>query len=336
VKVLFIGGSGLISSACSRLAVERGIELTWLNRGQTHRRPAPEGVRVITGDIRNVEECKRVLEGEHFDCVVDWIAFTPEHIESDLELFRGKTVQYIFISSASVYQSQPAHYLITESTPLHNPHWDYSRNKIACEERLNKALREESFPAVIVRPSYTYDTIIPVAVGASDYTVPDRILRGAPVISHGDGSSLWNLTHSEDFAKGFVGLLGNVHTIGHSFHITSDEVLTWDQIYSIIGEAVGAKTNLIHIPSDFIVKFDPNLGVGLLGDKTRSAIMDNTKIKRFVPEFQATIPFSEGVRRALAWFEEDPARKTISESSNARMDACIAAYNRAFNALGTL
>lgn len=332
MKVLFIGGTGTISTWCSRLAVERGIELVFLNRGHNAEK-VPQGVRVIQADIRNREEARAALKDENFDVVVDWIAFTTDHIKNDLELFRGNTKQFIFISSASAYQSQPTQYLITESTPLKNPHWGYSRNKIACEEMLMHAYRDSDFPMTIVRPSHTYDNSLPTTFGG-DYTVPDRILRGQKVIAHGDGTSLWTLTHSEDFAKGFVGLLGNVHSIGHSFHITSDEALTWDQIHEIIGDAVGARPNIIHIPSDFIARFDEGIGAGIVGDKAKCAVFDNSKIKQFVPEFVATIPFSVGVRRALKWFDEDAARKAPNANTNATMDKIITAYEKAFDALG--
>lgn len=332
MKVLFIGGTGTISTWCSRLAVERGIELVFLNRGHNAAK-VPQGVRVIKADIRNREEARAALKDETFDVVVDWIAFTTDHIENDIELFRGKTKQFIFISSASAYQSQPTQYLITESTPLKNPFWGYSRNKIACEEMLNAAYRDSDFPMTIVRPSHTYDNSLPTTFGG-DYTVPDRMVRGQKIISHGDGSSLWTLTHSEDFAKGFVGLLGNVHSIGHALHITSDEALTWDQIHQIIGDAVGASPNVVHIPSDFIARFDEGIGAGIVGDKAKCAVFDNSKIKLFVPDFRATISFSEGVRRALKWFDEDASRKAPNANTNATIDKIIAAYEKAFDALG--
>ena len=333
MKVLFIGGTGTISSACTPLAMACGHEVTLLNRGQTFKYPLPEGVRVIEGNIRDETQVARVLEGESFDVVVDWVAFTPQHIETDIRLFSGKTRQFIFISSASAYESPSLFPIITESTPLANPFWQYSRDKIACEDLLTKAYRNDGFPITIVRPSHTYDTNIPTAIGGGN-TVVDRILRGAPVIVHGDGTSLWTLTHSDDFAKGFVGLLGNERAIGHAFHITSDEQLTWDQIYHILGEALGKTPNIVHIPSDFIARFDAGTGAGLLGDKAKNAIFDNSKIKSFVPDFQCTIPFREGVRRALRWMDEDTSRQTIDENSNAFLDKCLAAYGRAFEGLG--
>jgi nucleoside-diphosphate-sugar epimerase len=248
-------------------------------------------------------------------------------VEQDIALFAGKTDQYIFISSASAYQKPPAHPIITESTPLHNPYWQYSRDKIACEMRLDEAFRKEGFPSVIVRPSLTYATVFPVAIGGwKCYTLADRMLKGEPIIVHGDGSSLWTVTDARDFAKGFVGLLGNPQTLGNAFHITSDEVLTWNQIYETIADALGVTANIVHITSDFIAKVSPGTGAGLLGDKAWSAIFDNAKIKTYVPTFQATIPFREGIRRTLAWFDEDERRKWVNDAVNAEMDKILAAY----------
>ena len=266
-----------------------------------------------------------------FDAVVDWIAFTPAHIERDLELFRGRTRQYIFISSASAYQKPATHYLITESTPLANPYWDYSRNKIACEDRLLKAYRDEGFPVTIVRPSLTYgETQIALAVNswAKSYTVVDRMRRGKKVIVPGDGSSLWVITHNTDFAKGLVGLLGHEQAIGQAFHITTDEVMTWNQFYNIVGAAAGVEPQLVHIASDFIGACLPEALGGLIGDKAVSVVFDNSKIKRFVPGYCATMPFGQGIRRTMAWFDADPARKQVDAEANAKWDKLIDAYER--------
>jgi nucleoside-diphosphate-sugar epimerase len=324
MKVLFIGGTGTISSACSQLAVERGIDLTLFNRGETDR-PIPAEARVLHGDIRDRASVERALGDATFDAVVDWIAFTPDQVESDIELFHGRTGQYVFISSASVYQKPVARLPITESTPLHNPYWAYSRAKIACEERLVCAYREEGFPITIVRPSHTYDRMrLPFQ---NRYTVIDRMRKGQPVVVHGDGTSLWVLTHHRDFAKGFVGLLGNPHAIGDAFHITSDELLTWDQIFTILAHAAGvAEPRLVHVPSELIAAFDPGWGAGLLGDKAHSVIFDNSKIKRLVPDFVATIPFSQGAEEVIAWFDADPARQVVDAEVNDLLDRIIAAY----------
>jgi nucleoside-diphosphate-sugar epimerase len=325
MKVLFIGGTGFISTAVSRLLVARGIDLTLLNRGR--RETAHTGVRHLTADVHQAGSAEAVLADERYDVVVDWIAYTVEDIERDLALFRGKTRQFVFISSASAYQKPPATYLITESTPLYNPHWAYSRHKIACEMRLLQAYRDEGFPATIVRPSLTYDPNFPIAIGGwGCYTLADRLLQGRPIIVHGDGASLWVVTHAEDFARGFAGLLGNEQAVGHAFHITSDEVLTWNQIYTTIADALSVEPRIVHIPSDFIARVAPNLGAGLLGDKAWSVVFDSSKIKSFVPGFQATIPFRDGIRRTVAWFAADQARRRIDERVNAEMDQILAAY----------
>jgi nucleoside-diphosphate-sugar epimerase len=323
MKVLFIGGTGVISSACSQLAVNRGIDLYLLNRGQTER-AIPEGARILRGDIRDRASVKRALGDATFDAVVDWVAFTPEHVEADIELFRDRTGQYVFISTASAYQKPLSSLPITESTPLHNPFWAYSRAKIACEERLMRAYSEDGFPITLVRPSHTYDRTKVPLIG--HYTAIDRMRKGKKVIIHGDGTSLWVLTHHADFAKGFVGLLGNHRAIGHAFQITSDEVLTWNQICAYLAQAAGVEPQIVHVPSDLIAAFDPELGAGLLGDKAHSVIFDNTKIKRLVPDFAATIPFSQGAREMVAWFDADPARQVVDEGKDRLFDQIIAAY----------
>jgi nucleoside-diphosphate-sugar epimerase len=325
MRVLFIGGTGIISTACTRLAAERGIALTLLNRGR-RAIELPPGVETIAADI---DQAGPALGDAFFDVVVDWVAFTPAHVERDLRLFRGHARQYIFISSASAYQKPPSHYLITESTPLSNPYWEYSRNKIACEERLMAAYRDEGFPVTIVRPSLTYgDTQIPLAMNSwlKPYTAVDRMRRGLPVIVPGDGTSLQVITHNTDFAKGLVGLLGHRQAIGHAFHITSDEVMTWDQFYRITADAAGVEPKLVHIASDFIAAHQPDARAGLIGDKAFSIVFDNTKIKRFVPGYCATMPFAEGIRRTLAWFDRDTARREIDTEASAAWDRLLAAY----------
>jgi nucleoside-diphosphate-sugar epimerase len=328
MKVLFIGGTGKISSACSPLAVERGIDLYLLNRGQTDR-SIPEGAHRLNGDIRDKASVRAALEGHTFDAVVNWIAFTTEHIETDIELFSGRTGQYVFISSASAYQTPPVNLPATESTPLDNPHWLYSRNKIACEERLMQEYRTKKFPITLVRPSHTYDkTLLPMQGG---WTAIDRMRKGKKILIHGDGTSLWVLTHHKDFAKGFVPLLGNNRAIGEAFHITSDEILNWNQIHEILGWAAGAPPlQIVHVPSDLINAYDPVWGAGLLGDKTNSMIFDNTKIKRIAPDFACTIPFTRGAEEMIAWYDGDPARRVVNEEFNQLTDKILAAYERAW------
>ena len=329
MKVLFIGGTGLISSASTRLAIARGIDLFLLNRG--HRADVPAGATSLVADVRDEAATARALAGHTFDAVVDWIAYTPAEIERDLALFQGKTRQYIFISSASAYQKPASHYVITESTPLANPYWEYSRNKIACEERLMRAYREGGFPITIVRPSLTYgDTQIPLVVNSwqMPYTAIARMRQGKPLIIPGDGTSLWTITHNSDFAKGLVGLLGHQQAIGHAFHITSDEVLTWDQIYAATAAAAGLEAKIIHIASDFIRACLPDMTGTLIGDKSLSAVFDTSKIKRFVPDFCATTTFARGIAQTLAWFEADPARQRIDAAADQRWDRLIDAYQQ--------
>ncbi|RPI63467.1 MAG: NAD-dependent epimerase/dehydratase family protein [Ignavibacteriales bacterium] len=327
MKVLFIGGTGNISAAVSRLSVFRGIDLYLLNRGL--RDIEIKGVKKIVADISNFKEINTALKDYKWDVVVNWIAFEADDIIRDIELFRNKTKQYIFISSASAYQKPPDNYLITELTPLSNPFWNYSQNKIECENILNHSFQSEGFPITIVRPSLTYDTVIPVPFGGwIEYTIIDRIKKGKKIIIHGDGTSLWTLTHSEDFARGFIGLLGNQSAIGNSFHITSDEVLTWNKIYEYVAEATGAKANVIHIPSDFICNIDKSKIGTLLGDKSYSTVFDNAKIKKYVPEFRAIIPFKDGIKQTLAWFDANPERKIINNETNRMIDKIIKAYVR--------
>jgi nucleoside-diphosphate-sugar epimerase len=328
MKVLFIGGTGNISTAVTQLAAEQGIELTLLRRGQ-RAADLPATVRSITADIHDEAGVEQALGNQKFDAVVDWIAFTPDHIERDIRLFRGRTRQFIFISSASAYQKPATHYLITESTPLANPYWQYSRDKIACEDRLMKAYREEGFPITIVRPSHTYgDTAIPLAVNPwqRSWTAVDRMRRGQKVIVPGDGSSLWVLTHNTDFAQAFVGILGLPQAIGHAFHITSDEALSWDQIYRITAQAAGVEARIVHIPADFISACIPDEVGGLTGDKSVSVVFDNSKIKRFVPGYCAKMPFAQGIQRTIGWFDADQRRKQIDDEANASWDKIIAAY----------
>ncbi len=326
MKILFIGGTGLISTACTELAARQGLDLTLLNRGN---KPGsvPAGVKVIQADIKQPDQAREALGDETFDSVVNWIAFKPEDIQRDVELFRGRTGQYVFISSASVYQKPATHYLITESTPLANPHWQYSRNKIASEEALLRALREEGFPGTIVRPSLTYGkAMIPLAFQSwsKQWTVVDRMLRGLPVIVPGDGSSLWVTTHNTDFAKGLLPLLGNPQTIGHSFHITSDEVLTWDQHYRIVGRCVGVEPQLVHVASDLLSAYEPSQEGNLLGDKAISVVFDNSKLKRFAPGFQATMSLTQGVSRTIQWYRDHPEKQEIDEEFNDLCDRVLA------------
>jgi len=324
MKVLFIGGSGNISTACSRLAVERGVELTHLNRG-LRRVDLPPGVRTIHGDIHDRRAMAQALDSEAFDVVVNWIVFDPVQAAADVEMFAGKIRQYVFISTATVYQKPPQHYIVSEETPLANPFWEYSQKKIATEKFLMEAHRRHGFPVTIVRPSFTYgDTWIPTAFGI-DFTPVYRLRRSLPLPVHGDGTSLWVMTHASDFAKGLLGLCGRRDAVGEAFHITSDEVLTWNQVHECLAAATGTQARLVHIPSDFIAEVDPAIGAGLLGDKAHSFVFDNSKIKAFVPEFRCTVPLAEGFRRSLAWLDAHPAEQRLD--SNVAVEKILAAWN---------
>jgi len=330
LRVLFIGGSGVISSACSRVAVDSGIELFVLNRGRNTARPLPPGANVLQADIREPGSVRDVINDLDFDAVVDWVAFTPEQVRADIDLFRGRTGQYVFISSASAYQTPPARMPVTESTPLRNPYWQYSRDKIACEDLLVTAYREEGFPATIVRPSHTYDaTSVPLKgdgeVGGG-WTVLGRMLAGKPVIVHGDGTSLWTLTHHDDFARAFVPLLGHPRTLGEAIHITSDDVLTWNQIAGSLAAALGVAPRLVHVPSDAIAAADPDWGAGLLGDKAHSMVFDNAKLRSIVPGWRAVIPFEQGAREIVEWYLADPARQVTDTAMDAVMDKLATAW----------
>lgn len=324
MKVLFIGGTGNISGTVSQQAIASGLELYRLNRGL--RADELVGCHQLTADLNHPTEVREALSDLEFEVVVNWIAYNPTDIERDLMLFRGRVKQYIFISSAAVYQ-KPGHFPIHESTPLSNPYWDYARQKIACEERLLRAYHEEDFPATIVRPSFTYDHYFPVSVGGSNsYTVADRMKKGKPIIVHGDGAALWVMTHAEDFGRGLLGLIGNQETIGEAFHITSDELLSWNQIYQTIAAALGVEANVVYIPSDFIAQVVPRYTGTLLGDKTWSVFFNNGKIKSFVPGYQAIISFAEGTRRAAAWLEEKEERRWIDQAMNEEIERILQAY----------
>ncbi len=333
MKILFIGGTGNISSTLTRLVVERGHELHLLNRGKSSKHPLPAGVRVINHDIHS-GAAPAALRGARYDVVVNWIAFLPADVERDLAWFAGgpeaaTTGQYIFISSASAYQKPPAHPMITESTPLANPYWEYSRNKIACEEALMRAHRATGFPMTVVRPSHTYDTIVPVAVSKSDFTIIDRIRRGAPVIIHGEGTSLWTLTHADDFARAFLGLCGNPRAIGHAFHITSDEWLTWDQILRLVGRAAGAEPNLVHVPSEFIAKLDPDTGAGSARrqELVRALRQQQDQVVR-ARAGRRRSPSPKGSAGPSPGSTPIPPRQAIDAAANTRVDEILRAWKR--------
>jgi len=324
LTVLFLGGTGTISSACTQLAVERGIDLTVVNRGESSLRPLPAGVRTLRADVRDADGLRAALGDREFDVVVDWVAFTPAHVQQDIDLFTGRTGQYVFISSASAYQTPPERLPVVESTPLRNPYWAYSRDKIACEDLLTAAYRDSGFPVTVIRPSHTYDrTSLPIDGG---WTVIDRMRRGVEIVVHGDGTSLWTLTHHTDLARGLVPLLGHPRTLGEAFHITSDDVLTWDQIARALARAAGVEPRIVHVPSDAIAAVDPGWGAGLLGDKAHSMVFDNSKLRSVVPDFRATVPFEQGAREILDWRDADAGRRVVDPAVDAMLSALVARF----------
>ncbi len=324
MKVLFIGGTGVISSECSKLCIERGMDLFLLNRGKSFRTP-PAKAQIINADIRDINATRKALAEQRFDVVVDWIAFNEEHVKNDFEIFRNKAEQYIFISSASAYQKPIPKLPITEETPLANPFWAYSRAKIDCENFLMKMYKENGFPVTIARPSHTYDeTKNPLK---ENYLPFHRMKNDKPIIIHDDGNSLWTLTHTRDFAKGFVGLLGNKNTIGEAYQITSDETLTWNEIAKLLAEKAGYDLKIAHIPSEFIKQYDEEWGDGLLGDKAHSVRFDNSKIRTIVPEFNPQIKFAEGAAEIANWYIHKKMNQYVDNNLDQLMDEIIRAYS---------
>lgn len=333
MKALLIGGTGNISLEVVKEALRRGWDVYVLNRGN---RPVPRGARGLRADIRDRSAAARALQGHSWDAVAEFVAFEPEHIETDLQLFRGKTRQYLFVSSASVYHKPLRHYVVTEATPPFNPFWEYSQKKIACEQLLARAYAAGGFPITIVRPSHTYsEGWFPTSFGSRDYTVAARMLAGKEIVVHGDGESLWTLTHSKDFAVGFVGLMGNPAAIGETFHITSDFVYTWNQIHRCIGEALGVEPKLVHVPSEIIGRIVPSRGPGLLGDKAHCLVFDNSRIKRLVPQFAARIPFHEGARMSVAWYEARPEEKVTDAAVDEEIETVLKAWHSMTERLGS-
>lgn len=328
LEVLVLGGTGTISTEVVRRAVAVGHRVTVVNRGHstgTGRPPLPADVRVLTADVRDRAALAAAVGGADFDVVVDFLAFVPEHVRTDLELFSGRAGHYLFISSASAYQTPPLRLPVTESTPLRNPYWQYSRDKIACEDLLVATYRETGFPMTIVRPSHTYDaTSLPFEGG---WTVVDRMRRGAPVVVPGDGTSLWTLTHSRDFAVAFVGLLGEPRVVGQAFHITSDDALAWNEIYRAVARAAGVEPNLVHVPSELIARHDAGLGASLLGDKAHSMVFDNSLVRTIVPGWRATTSFARGAREIVAWHDADPSRRRVDARLDALFDQLAAAVS---------
>jgi len=332
VRILFLGGTGNISTACVEQGLARGHQVGILTRG---RHPSPFGPRVeaLLGDRDDAAALAGAAHGG-WDAVVDFLAYTPAQVEKAVDAFCGKTGQYVLISTAAAYDKPRACLPIKEDAPLANPFWEYARLKIAGEECVRRAHRERGLPATIVRPSYTYGpTWIPSGFGGQDYTVVDRMRRGLPVVCHGDGTALWGMTHASDFAVGLVGLLGHPGAIGEAFHVTTDEVLTWNQIYEAIAHAAGAVARLVHVPSALIAALVPDRGASLLGDKAHSSVFDNTKVRHLVPEFRPKVTFAAGIALSIAWFDADPARRAVSPVATDNIERVLAAWGRAWEGL---
>ena len=330
VRLLFIGGTGIISTACVHRAMALGHDVWVLNRGRTRGPDLPDGVSRLVADANDPAAVRAATAGQSFDAVVQWVGFTPDQVARDIELY-ADAGQYVFISSATVYAKPPPR-VITEETPLGNPYWRYASDKIACEDRLRAAHAERGFPMTIVRPSHTYGlTQIPVCVGSwtRPYTILERMRRGAPIVIPGDGTSLWTVTHNSDFAVGLVGLLGHPDAIGEAVHITSDEAMPWNEIYDHVAAATGAELDVLHVPTDALAAADPELRASLWGDKAHSLVFDNAKIRRLVPEFNPVVPFAEGIRDTVAWFDADPARQEVDDDHNALVDRVAAVYTDA-------
>jgi nucleoside-diphosphate-sugar epimerase len=331
MRVLFIGGTGLISSACVLAAQRAGHDLWLVNRGQSRLPPAVSEERIIIADATNAAQLRHALKGARWDVVVQFVGFRPDHVADDIKTF-ADVGQYVFISSTSVYEKPPPNWLITERTPTVNPFWDYSNQKIACERVLRQANQERGFPVTIVRPSLTYgDSQIPVAIGSwvRPFTLVERMRRRAKILVPGDGTSIWTLTHNSDFAMGLIGLFGQQQAIGEDFHITSDEALSWNQIYALVGEAAGVEPDILHIPSDAVVAADPSQLGTLWGDKSFSTVFDNSKLRSIVPDFAATTRFADGIRETVAWFDADPSRQAIDDAANVLWDRLGAIYTEA-------
>jgi nucleoside-diphosphate-sugar epimerase len=322
LDILFLGGTGVISTASVRLAVERGHRVTVLNRGRTSSRPVPDAVEHLVGDVSDPASVDAAVGGREFDVVAQFRAFTTDTVQGDVDRFRGRVGQYVFISSASAYQKPPASIPVTESTPLKNPFWQYSRDKIACEDLLVAEDRERDFPVTIVRPSHTYDDgLLPTMGGWTDIA---RMRAGKPVLVHGDGTTPWTLTHSDDFAVGFVGLLGRPEALGNAYTFTGESAPTWNQVYTWLGRAAGVEPELVHLPSERIAKEVPDLGPGLVGDKAHAMLFDTTKLRRLVPEFTTTVPYVEGARRQIAWYDAHPEAQVVDQELDATFDRLVA------------
>jgi nucleoside-diphosphate-sugar epimerase len=330
MKVLIIGGTGIISTYVVRKALKMGIDITLLNRGNNQSK-IPKEVTLIQGDINNEVEIEVLLEDKFFDVVAQFVAFTPDQVKRDVRLFKGKTNQYIFISSASAYHKPVTDYPIKETTPLHNPYWGYSHDKLLCEAYLNQVT---DMNITIVRPSHTYNNQMIMAVMTRwqyDYAHMKRLLEGKPIIIPGDGTSVWTITHASDFANSFVYLFGNEKAYNETYHITGEHLYTWEQLTNIFAQALNVKPNIIHIPTDFIIKYMPEMEGPLLGDKSWSAIFDNSKIKTISKEYTSNVRYEDVVHDVIEYFKTHKEAQTVSEDYEKLYDKTIEAYLKAFS-----
>lgn len=328
MKVLFLGGTGIISSACVLEAQAQGHDVWQLNRGQSSNPSSVAADHTLVADIADESAVREALGSHHFDVVAQFLAYLPSQVEQDIRVF-ADAGQYIFISSASAYEKPPSHWMISETTPLTNPFWQYSRDKIECEKLVVDAFEKTGFPGTIIRPSLTYGlTQIPVVIGSWDrpFTIVDRMRKGKKIIVPGDGTSIWTITHNSDFAKGLVPLFGLAGAIGEDFHITSDEALTWNQIYELVGDAAGVEPDILHVPSDGLVASDPEQLGNLWGDKAYSSVFDNSKLRSLVPDFHTHVHFAEGIARTVEWFDAHPERQGIDTEANESWDRVAAVY----------
>ncbi|GAA4981691.1 NAD-dependent epimerase/dehydratase family protein [Actinopolymorpha pittospori] len=320
LRVLFLGGTGVISAACVRDALEAGIDLTVLTRGRTTTRPVPDGVRTLHADVHDDDAMRAALGEEEFDVVVNFVGYTPADVQTDVARFARRTGQYVFISTGSVY-ARPPHLPVVESSARRHNGFDYPRNKLLCEETLERAFRGEDFPVTIVRAAHVYDrTVVPNLTG---WTTIARWRAGKPVVVHGDGTSLWNLMHADDFARGLTGLLGNTHVVGENVHITSDEILSWDEIHVLLARAAGVEPRLVHRSSEDIGREIDWMGTVLSEDFRYSMVYDNSKIKRLVPGFASRVPFAQGAREIVEWFDADPSRQRYDAAMDAAFDRLV-------------
>jgi len=327
MRILFIGGTGNLSAECAALLHERGHEIVVLSRG---RNAVPPGYRAIQADRKDAAAMRAGLKGAQPEVVINFLGYDLSDVQTDYELFNGVVRQYVFISSTVVYAKPPQRLPLTEDSPVGNAWWDYAQKKLACEQWLRQRQEEGGFPVTIVRPSHTYSQgWVPNPISSGSYTFAARLEQGKPVFIHDDGESRWTLTAAADFAVGLAGLAGKTEAIGEAFHITSDEVLSWNQIYAEIAAAVGVKSpQIVKVPTEFICRVAPQMTGTLKGDKAHPGVFDNAKIKRLVPEFRCRMPFRLGVRESVRWLRGHPEQRNLKPEIDALIEEVIGAWDR--------